>query len=107
MWKPLSLGQLELMHIFRSVSITKTNYLTVYHCSLANDGTAIKPAIEFDVRLKQNVRLTFILDIDYIRNPKPSADFLSEVRYSRISIFQKFSYTFLAVFSHNLMIYHF
>ena len=78
-WKPLSLGQLELMEIFRSVSIVKTNYLTVYPCSLANDGTAIKPAIEFDERLKENVGLTFNLDIDYVRrNPKPSADFLKE-----------------------------
>ena len=55
------------------------NYLTVYPCSLANDGTAIKPAIEFDERLKENVGLTFNLDIDYLRrNPKPSPDFLKE-----------------------------
>ena len=67
------------MQIFRCVSIIKTNYLTVYPCSLANDGTAIKPAIEFDERLKGNVGLTFNLDIDYVRrNPKPSPDFLKE-----------------------------
>ena len=78
-WKPLSLGQLQLMQIFRCVSIIKTNYLTVYPCSLANDGTAIKPAIEFDERLKENVGLTFNLDIDYVRrNPNPSPDFLKE-----------------------------
>ena len=80
MWKPLSLGQLARAYAkFRSVLIVKTNYLTVYPCSLANDGTAIKPAIEFDERLKENIGLTFNLDIDYVRrNPKPSADFLKE-----------------------------
>lgn len=55
------------------------DYLTVYPCCLANNGTAIKLAIEFDERLKENVGLKFNLDIDYIRrNPKPSADFLKE-----------------------------
>ena len=78
-WKPLSLGQLQLMQIYRCVSIIKRNYLTVYPCSPANDGTAIKPAIEFDERLKENVGLTFNFDIDYVRrNPKPSPDFLKE-----------------------------
>ena len=78
-WKPLSLGQIQLMQAFHAVSIVKTSYLTVYPCCLANDGTAIKPPIEFDERLKENVSLKFNLDIGYVRrNPKPSADFLKE-----------------------------
>ena len=67
------------MQAFHAVSIVDTSYLTVYPCCLANDGTAIKLAIEFHERLKENVGLKFNLDIDYIRkNPKPSADFLKE-----------------------------
>ena len=67
------------METFHAVSIVETSYLTVYPCCLANDGTAIKPAIEFDERLKENVGLTFNIDIDYVRkNPKPSADFLKK-----------------------------
>ena len=55
------------------------NQLVVYPCCLANDGTTLKPAIEFDERLKENVGLTFNLDIDYIRkNPKPNTEFLKE-----------------------------
>ena len=78
-WKPLSLRQIELMQTFLAVSIVETSFLTVYPYCLANDGTAIKPAIEFDERLKENVALKFNIDIDYIRrNPKPSADFLKE-----------------------------
>lgn len=54
------------MQAFHAVSIVDTSYLTVYPCCLANDGTAIKLAIEFDERLKENVGLKFNLDIDYI-----------------------------------------
>jgi len=58
------------MQAFHAVSIVETSYLTVYPCCLANDGTAIKPAIEFDEQLKENVGLKFNLDIDYVRrNP--------------------------------------
>ncbi len=78
-WKPLSLGQLELMKNFKSLTMVETNVLKVYPCALGNDGTSLKPAIEFDERLKVNVGLTFNIDIDYVRNnPSPDAEFLKE-----------------------------
>ena len=78
-WKPLSLGLYDLMQKFRASTVIEMNQLVVYPCCLANDGTALKPAIEFDERLKENVGLTFNLDIDYIRkNPKPNTEFLKE-----------------------------
>ena len=53
--------------------------LTVIPCAFANDGTALKPAIEFDSRLKQNVGLTIPVDLLYVlKNPSPSPDFLKE-----------------------------
>lgn len=46
---------------------------------MANDGTALKPAIEFDERLKENVGLTFNVDIDFVKkNPTPDTDFLKD-----------------------------
>ena len=78
-WKPLSLGQLELMKNFKALTMVETNVLTVYPCALGNDGTSLKPAIEFDERLKVNVGLSFNIDIDYVRNnPSPDAEFLKE-----------------------------
>ena len=78
-WKPLSLGLYDLMQKFRASTVIEMNQLVVYPCCLANDGTALKPAIEFDERLKEIVGLTFNLDIDYIRkNPKPNTEFLKE-----------------------------
>ena len=78
-WKPLSLGLHDLMQKFRASTVIEMNQLVVYPCCVANDGTALKPAIEFDERLKENVGLTFNLDIDYIRkNPKPNTEFLKK-----------------------------
>ena len=61
--KPLSLGH-ELM---------------VIPCALANDGTVLKPAIEFDPRLKENIGLKTPVDINFVqRNPSPSPEYLKE-----------------------------
>lgn len=52
--------------------------LRVTLCVLANDGTALKPAIQFDTRTKKNVGLDFDVDVDYVcENPEPSPEFLS------------------------------
>ncbi len=78
-WKPLSLGLYDIMQKFHASTVVETDQVVVYPCCLANDGTALKPAIEFDERLKENVGLTFNLDIDYIRkNSKPDTKFLKE-----------------------------
>ena len=44
-------------------------------CAFANDGTSLKPAIEFDSRPKENGRLKFKVDFAYIKeHTDPSAD---------------------------------
>ena len=48
-------------------------------CAFGNDGTALKPAIEFYSRLKENVGLTIHVDFRYVlKTPFPSPDFLKE-----------------------------
>lgn len=48
-------------------------------CALANDGTALKPAIQFDPRTKRNVGLTVDVDYQFVQeNPQPSPEFLSQ-----------------------------
>ena len=48
-------------------------------CAFANDGTALKPAIEFDQRLKENVGLAIKADLPYVKqNEIPSPEVLKE-----------------------------
>ena len=61
--KPLSLGHLELLKNSQAKRLIETSQLTVIPCALANDGTALKPAIEFDSPLKENVALKTPVDI--------------------------------------------
>ena len=78
-WKPLSLGQIDLMQKICSTPAVKKEKLIVYPCCMANDGTALKPVIEFDERLKENVGLTFNIDIDFVKkNPTPDTDLLKD-----------------------------
>lgn len=77
--KPLSLGHLELLKNSQAKLLIETPQLTIIPCALANDGTALKPAIEFDARLKENVGLKTPVDIKYIKeNPTPSPAHLKE-----------------------------
>ena len=78
--KPLSLGHIELLKNSQAKTLIETSKLTVFPCALANDGTALKPAIEFDSRLKENVGLKTTVDIIYYvkANPSPSPEFLRE-----------------------------
>ena len=47
--------------------------VTVFPSVFANDGAALKPAIEFDPREKKNVGLTVKIDIPFVEsNPQPS-----------------------------------
>lgn len=66
-WKPLSLIQMELLKKSECTPIVKTQLCEIYPCVLANDGTALKPAIEFDSRLKENVGLTFNIELSYVK----------------------------------------
>lgn len=49
--KPLSLGHIELLKDSGAKPLIKTSNLLVIPCALANDGTALKPAIEFVPRI--------------------------------------------------------
>lgn len=53
--KPLSLGNIELLKNSEAKPLIETLSLLVIPCALANDGTALKPAIEFDAHIKENL----------------------------------------------------
>ena len=76
--KPLSLGHIELLKNSQAKTLIETSKLTVFPCALVNDGTALKLAIEFNSRLKENVGLKTTVDIIYYvkDNPSPSPEFL-------------------------------
>ena len=77
--KPLSLGHMALLKNSQAKPLIEMPNLTMIPCACANDGTALKPAIEFDSRLKENVGLTIPIDLLYVlKNPSPSPDFLKE-----------------------------
>ena len=77
--KPLSLGHLELLKNSQAKPLIETPELIVIPYALANDGMALKPAIEFDPRLKENIGLKKPVDIHYVyENPSPSPEYLKE-----------------------------
>lgn len=65
--KPLSLAHVELLKNSGAKPLIETPNVIAIPCALANDGTALKPAIEFDARIKENVGLTFPVDLDYVK----------------------------------------
>ena len=59
--------------------LIETTRVVVIPCSSANDKTAIRPAIEFDPRIKENVCLIFPVDLEYVKkNPAPSPQHVKE-----------------------------
>ena len=65
--------------VSQTVALISTDNLKVVPCALANDGTALKPSIQFDPRAKRNVGLTLNVDASFVKeNPQPSPEFLSE-----------------------------
>ena len=65
--------------VSQTVALISTDTLKVVPCALANDGTALKPSIQFDPRAKRNVGLTLNVDASFVReNPQPRPGFLSE-----------------------------
>lgn len=83
---------LSLAHLTMSVKcernlLVDNDTVTVIPTVLANDGTALKPAIEFDPRQKKNVGLTVDADIPFVRdNPKPSPEFLNRHIVSEVLV---------------------
>ena len=46
---------------------------------MENDGTALKPRIQFDERMKRNVGLKQLTDLKFVKSsPSPTAEFLLE-----------------------------
>lgn len=46
---------------------------------MENDGTALKPGIQFDERMKRNVGLKQLADLKFVKsNPSPTSEFLQE-----------------------------
>lgn len=77
--KALSLAFIKLVDDSDSDLLLKTDNVEATPCAYANDGTSLKPAIEFDSHLKENVGLKFKVDLAYIKeHMDPSADGLRE-----------------------------
>ncbi len=85
--KNLSLAHLKMSVSSESKLLVDNDTVAVIPAVLANDGTALKPAIEFDPRQKKNVGLTVDADISFIRrNPKPSPEFLNRHIVSEVLV---------------------
>ena len=72
--KCLSLLQYKLMNCGSNDSpepITNNKIRFVYPCVYSNDGTALKPAVEFDGVSKTNVGLSVTVDMDFIKASTP------------------------------------
>lgn len=69
--KALSLAFIELVKDGgETAPLLKSDNLEVTTCAFANDGTSLKPAIEFDSRLKENVGQKFKVDLAYVKTSK-------------------------------------
>ena len=65
--------------VSETVALIDTDTVKIVPCALANDGTALKPVIQFDPRTKRNVGLTIDVDYRFVQeNPQQSPEFLSE-----------------------------
>ena len=55
----------------------ETDSVKVIGVALENDGTALKPGIQFDDRVKKNVGLKQDVDLKFVKdNPNPTPEFL-------------------------------
>lgn len=76
--KSLSLANIKLMES-DATPITDNDKLLVIPCAVGNDGTALKPAIEFDSSLNENVGLDRKVDIQYVNaNASPAPEDLKK-----------------------------
>ena len=59
--------------------LVETKSVKVIGIAMENDGTALKPGIQFDERMKRNVGLKQLTDLKFVKsNPSPTAEFLRE-----------------------------
>ncbi len=70
--KPLSLAHLKLCDRSDAPihSLVRSDVVNVFPCVLSNDGNALKPSLEYDPRLKQNVGLTVDVDVEFVKKNK-------------------------------------
>ena len=74
----MSLAHMAMSKSSGTKLLIDTDTVAVTPSVFANNGTALKPSIEFDPRQKKNIGLTIDADISFVeRNPKPSPDFLN------------------------------
>lgn len=72
-----TLFKLETDESTGSEPLISNTTLQVFPVSMQNDGTALKPGLEFDEQQLINVGLTEKVDISYVRkNPNPDPEFL-------------------------------
>ena len=74
----LNLGYWKLLLAFNEIPndtcpILRSEKLEVIPWAYASDGTALKPAIEFDSRLKENIRLAIKVDLSYVKKKQPNS----------------------------------
>ena len=54
----------------KAAPLIENESLLVYPAAIGNDGTALKPAIQFDERAKENVGLHYTFDLEYVKNSR-------------------------------------
>lgn len=80
-----SLNQIHLVTLCEESTekpepLVSNDKLLVFPCTYSNDGTALKPAVEFDPVSKTNVGLTVSVDLDFIKeNDPPDPKMLNEL----------------------------
>ena len=57
--------------------IINNDVCIAYPVVIGNDGTPLKPSIQFESRIKQNAGLDIDVDLNFVKeNPIPDAEFL-------------------------------
>ena len=68
------------------VPIVDSPNLSIIPVSLATDGIAIKPGLQFDTRVKNLVGLLFPVDINYVKvNPSPKPETLKRAFVTEVN----------------------
>lgn len=69
-------------------SLVDTALVKVFPIAIANDGTALKPGLRFDERMKRVVGLNVDVDFAFVlENPQPSSEFLKEAVVTEAGVY--------------------
>ena len=95
--KDLHLAFITLANISNVPPFLETESVKVIGVAMENDGTPLKPGIQFDERMKKNVGLKQDVGIKFVRdNPNPTSQFLRE------SILTEANVSFITSLCNNL-----